>query len=127
MMLIHQGENSLYDVSIRIVDLEKFESIELKTLSDVREAETVINIGNLVPNMAQVLGGWQLPDTDMKRYNIFIAARNGIVTQLMRLKRVNGRWVGATRVEKESTGKLEVLYEKVESQFPRDKNGNIQW
>ena len=67
------------------------------------------------------------------RYNIFISARNGMFTELLRLRKVNGVWKSAMKVEKKNYSEKTpnapptLLKEQVDPDFPKDKNGQIQW
>lgn len=128
LTLVHQGKYPLYDVGIRIVDLEKFNLPKDKwTFEMLAQAETQLNIGNMSPKQARIIGSLSLPNTEHQGYNIFIGARNGFVTQLIRLQRINGRWKLATKVTRDVDDKPVVLLEKVDPEFPRDKMGQVQW
>ncbi len=123
----HQGQYPLYDVTIRISDLDKLEALKGDlTLEKIAQTETYLKVGNLGPGQGRFMGMWELADTDQKRYNIFISARNGFFTQLLRFRRVKGRWVRATKVYRESEEE-KVLLEKIQPEFPRDESGQVQW
>ncbi len=126
LVFVHQGKYPLYDITVRIVDLDKWEQLGL-TAQNLFKAEARINIGNLSLNQASALGTWPLPNSDQQRYNLFFVARNGFWTQLLRLRRVQGRWKVATRITQESGKKVRVLFEKIDKDFPRDKLGMVQW
>ncbi|HLA38048.1 MAG TPA: hypothetical protein VJZ02_06255 [Candidatus Brocadiales bacterium] len=132
LVLVHQGKYPLYDVGIRIVDLEKFDRVkgEAFTLDRMDKTDTLFSIGSVSPGQTCIINrGCQLPNADQQRYNIFISARNGFVNQLTRLQRVNNRWKSATKVIREDyvLGKQVVLLEEVDKEFPRDKTGQVQW
>jgi hypothetical protein len=128
---VHKGEYPLYDVNIRIVDLDKFDAHvkgrENPTLEDFRKADTNLSVGNLAPNQAAMIGRWPLPQSEEIRYNIFITARNGFVTELVRIKRIDDKWVSAYKVTSDSNRKDTLLYEKIDPDFPRDEAGEINW
>lgn len=131
LAVVHKGNFPLYDVSVRIVDLDKFD-IHVKgkqkpTLDNIQKTEQVINIGNLSPSHAATLHPWMLPKSGEARYNIFISARNGFVTELVRLKRINGKWASAYRVEAGPGREPGILYEKIDTDFPRNDDGKVNW
>ena len=130
LMLVHQGEYPVYDVSVRIVDLQKFNVVKKSlTLETMAETQTVLPVGNVSPRQAPVLGKCTLPNTQQQSFNVFISARNGFVTQLIRLQRIKGFWKSATKVTRKiyEENKSVVLLEKVDPEFPRDNTGQVQW
>jgi hypothetical protein len=126
--VINQGRYPLYDVSIRIVDLEKFDRFGgTFTLENMAQTDTLLSVGNLGPSHTAMWRKWPLPDADQQRYNTFISARNGFVTQILRLRRVNGEWKSATKVQRDIDPNAIVLYERIDPEFPRDAAGQVQW
>ncbi|MDE2807174.1 MAG: hypothetical protein OXN90_02035 [Gemmatimonadota bacterium] len=124
LMVHHQGEYNLYDVYARIVDLEKLDKLKGNLSFDtLRQADTNISIGNLISSSAQVLHPFTLGNGDTRRFNIFFSARNGFFNQVLRFKKIQGKWVSATKVMREE----KVLYEKVDDEFPRTAEGNVEW
>jgi hypothetical protein len=57
---------------------------------------------------------------------IFISARNGFVDQLLRARRLHGRWIFASKVMRGYKND-EVLLEKIDEGFPRNKQGQVDW
>ena len=131
ILVVHEGQYPLYDVQIRIVDLDKMEQIKNRdklTLREIMEqTEDRLEIGNLSLGQARFMSAINLPEADIKRFNFFITARNGFVTQLIRLRRINALWKSATKVTREHEGEEQVLLEKVDPEFPRDESGQVQW
>ena len=120
----HPGEYNLYDVHARIVDLEKFDKLKGKlSFATFRQADTNISIGNLISSSAQVLNPFTLGNGDTRSFNIFFSARNGFFNQVLRLKKIDGEWVSATKVLREE----KVIYEEVDDEFPRTAEGNVEW
>ena len=125
----HQGEYHLYDVHARIADLEKIDQLKGNlpkgklSLATLNQIHTHISIGNLIPSHGSVLQQVSLGNGNTRAFNISFSARNGSFTQLLRFKKVNGKWVRATKVEREN----EVLYEEVDDEFPRTAEGSIKW
>ena len=100
-MVVHQGEHPLYDVHTRIVDLEKLDQLMGNlSFATLKQTDTNISIGNLIPS-AQMLQPFMLGNGNTRRFNIFFPARNGFFTQLLRFKKIHGKWVYATKVERE--------------------------
>lgn len=135
LSIVHAGQFPLYDVRVRFLDLDKFEiyvnskaqSSGKITYGDLEKAELDLNIGNLNPSQAYSLGDWPMPQSGEARYNVFFSARNGLFTELVRIKRIDGKWVSAYRVKRSQGDNLETLYEKIDPAFPRDKDGKVSW
>lgn len=132
-----EGEHPLYDVSVRIADLRKFEqereSSEKWSYEKLMFMYRVLQVGNLRPPMARTFDPVPIPPgTDTIRYNVFITARNGSFTEFLRLKRVGTEWKRAMRVEKdclprEKCQKRILLKEHVDKDYPLGKNGKVEW
>lgn len=125
LVAVSQGEHPIYDVRARIVDLQKFEKIKDNlTLQTINQSETHINIGNMIKGMSWMVREFPLGNTTLqKNFNIFFIARNGFYIQLLRLRKVNDKWISATKVEKNG----EVIFEKIHDNFPRSEKGEIDW
>ena len=130
LVLVHSGKHPLYEVSIRITDVDRFEEV-LKlsgpSFEQLQSADTSIAVGNIFPDLAQVLRRWPSLDRQSKRYDVFIVARNGLTTELIRLRQVNGVWKQALRVLRDKAGKSETLFEKVDAEYPREVDGEVGW
>ena len=125
LMVVHQGEHPLYDVAARIVDLNKFELIKNQlSIANFRQADTSIEIGNLIPGHASMVGPWKIEGVDKQNYNVFFTARNGRFTQLIRMQKFDGNWQIATKV---TNGNEEVVFEQVSEGFPRDDEDRVIW
>jgi hypothetical protein len=132
LVLVHQGDYPLYDLQIRIVDLEKFDAIAKAnprvTLEELSKADLVHYLGTLNPNQAVRIGNLTLPpDKDEKGYNVFILARNGELAELLRFRRINGAWLRALRVQRSESSQPQILIERVENGFPRNETGEVSW
>ncbi|MFW6114543.1 MAG: hypothetical protein ACOC7K_02270 [bacterium] len=129
LLLVNGGDYPLYDVSIRLVDLDLFEGIMRNSagmrIEDMQKVERNIAFGNITPNTASHLCQLFLGDRQSSRYNIFFEARNGFFTQLLRLKKVKGLWHSAYKVLTIS-GET-VLDERVDEGFPRNNDGEVDW
>jgi len=138
LMLINEGDYPLYDISVKIDDVEKMMEILHKeqdagnlpydstTLSNAMfaEASQVLRIGNLGPHQAMQLSGIQIPSNVVKKsYNINIMARNGSLVQLLRYRRIDNQWKMAVKIMR---GK-DIIKENIDEDFPRNEDGEISW
>ena len=125
LMAIHQGNHPLYDVTARIVDLQKFEQVKSNmSLATFGYTDTNINIGNMIPSHASMVQKWKIESEPEQSYNIFFTARNGSFTQLLRLKKINGVWVSATKVTNRNN---EILHEQIDENYPTEADGSVIW
>ncbi len=114
---VHEGKYPLYNVHARIVDLDLFH----KT-NDPLKADRVLTIGDMAPGQAVMLMSMDLGAGEKKDFNVFFSARNGLVTQLIRFRRVNGQWTQAIRVLDRARG-AEPILERIDEHYPRDASG----
>lgn len=83
LMINHHGKHPLYDVGVRIVDLNKLRQMNDNfSLATMRITDTNINIGNLIPGHSSMAGEWQIAHAQEQDYNAFFTARNGTVASL---------------------------------------------
>lgn len=127
LTLVHSGDHPLYDVTIRVVDLDVFDSVPKGAgLAEYLSADTRYAVGNVSPNQALLLGDFQLGSGNSRSFNIFIAARNGLITQVLRCRRVNGTWVFATKGFRQDA-RATPLHQKIDPAFPRGPSGDVVW
>ncbi|MCE9777564.1 hypothetical protein LZ645_21820 [Shewanella algae] len=125
LMVIHKGEHPLYDVNSRIVDLQKFNQIKNNlSLGNMAYSDTNISVGNLIPSHASMLQNWKVENSPEQSYNIFFTARNGSFTQALRLKKINGKWLSATKITNKNN---ELLHEQIDDLFPTGADGEVEW
>lgn len=136
LSVVQKGDYPLYDISIRIVDVDKFSLFKNQEgpldYNKISKAEKVLNIGNLGSGHSTILAPWKFPNKNSVNYNIFIGARNGLITELVRMKRVNGVWKTAYKVirqifEKDMKVEVETLLEKIDPDFPTNIHGEVDW
>lgn len=138
LMLTTEGEYPLYDVSVKIDDVEKMMGIVKKEYEEgklpydsmtqsmkmLAQASKIIEVGNLGSNQAMQMSGIKIPlAVDKKSYNIQITARNGTIVQFIRFRKINNQWKMANKVMRNG----EVLKEFIDSDFPQDKDQKIDW
>ena len=128
LALMTNGKYPLYDVSLRIVDVQKFlkskdnpndPSMESRELSI-----THINVGNVTPEAMIDLQSWKLESHPEQTYNIFISARNGYFIQTLRLLKIDGSWHSATQIMNRERA---TIFEEASDKFPRDSEGKLFW
>jgi hypothetical protein len=124
LTVVHQGEHPVYDVNARIVDLQKMEKIKDNlSFQNIMQADTNLHIGNMIKGTASTFAPFQLGSSMERGFNIFFSARNGLFTQLLRMKKINNKWTSATKVERDG----KIIFEKIDKEFPRNKEGLIIW
>ena len=123
------GEYPLYDVSVRMWDPNDYNNVPQNVdFEELIKKDRNFNLGNVSPHQARTLGRITLPGSDNKDFALSIAARNGFVTELIKLRKVDGKWKAAYKVTKdEGKGEPKVLFEQIESRFPLNENGQVQW
>jgi hypothetical protein len=137
---IPKGKFPLRTVTASIGDVEKFKKATIgksNTFDTIFHPsvpyETYITIEDL-PRESQHAGRTlQEYDADdssnYQAFNISFLALNGAWTQLVRMKRVDGKWTQATRVMTRTSSDInkdKVLFERVYPGYP-DKSGQIDW
>jgi hypothetical protein len=132
---VHSGNYPLTGVSVRIVDMQKWNQMIAKnphpSMQEFRSADTYVELGDLPVHTALQRGTIQLAGQSQSSFNIFYSARNGFWTQELRLQLVGGKWLTATRVTRTELGSKqktpEKLFERIDKDFPRNSKGEIDW
>ncbi len=127
-VVIHVGKYPLYDVQARVVDIEKAVSTNGKSLSRVLfKTDIFLQLGNIAEHEVQLptLDYIKWDASSKHSYNIFYGGRNGMWTQILRIRNINGQWVQATRVDRVDGAKSTKIYENIPINFPRNKDGGI--
>ncbi|MEW5992867.1 MAG: hypothetical protein AB1744_00530, partial [Candidatus Zixiibacteriota bacterium] len=103
--------------------LALFKQLKCYNISNFSQADTNIQIGNMIRNTASTFRPFNLGTSARRDFNIFFSARNGLFTQLLRMRKVDGKWFYATKVQKQD----KVIFEKIDDKFPRNDIGEIEW
>lgn len=124
--LHHMGEHPLYDISVRIIDIQKW-----KRWKDGEQIASAFEMQprNITPN-SDAVTLFDIPISGSPNelaYHVLITARNGSWIQLQLFSRVNGKWKSAMRVLRRHTEKEVILDERVDDEYPRNENGEIDW
>ncbi len=126
LFAMHEGSEPLYDVSIKVLDLDAFDSLKPmgSSLLRFRQSELRFDPGTLIPQHAEMLNeAFSLGDGNSRRFFVTVVSRNGSTYQDLRFKRVGTEWQSAIRVSRDE----KVIFEKVYDKFPRDANGEVDW
>lgn len=114
MAIKRVGANPVYEAKLNFVD------------SQASRKPQLIDVGTLGSDA--ITGAWQLNMDygDSRTLTIFLTSRNAEHRQDIRLRRVDGHVVAATRVV-ETFNEGKVIYEKIDDAFPRDEQGRADW
>ena len=121
--VIQDGNYHLLDAVVSVIDLDKFEAaVKTGQIFDRRRYEVVnTSMPLLYRGRALVVGTLPLDGGDYKRYNSTIFARNGVFSELSRLKRVGDTWKSAFVVSVSYyNGKKGIACEKIDKEFPHE-------
>ena len=117
IVLINKGRFPLYDVSVRFTDLD-----QKLNLQDAMHAYPVGNMAS-GPDLALLTAIILRHVGKQIDYNIFFSARNGLWTQMLRMRWVGNGWTSASRVLQ--NGKE--VFSEVSQNYPRGPSGEIEW
>ncbi len=124
LMIVHQGDYPLYDINVRMVDLQKSRQIRVSSLSDLQKTDINLQLGNMIKGHAwSDTNTFDLGSSSNRDFNIFFVARNGPSNQALRLRKIDEKWTIAIKVEK--NGKI--VFEKIDDDFPKTEQGQVQW
>lgn len=124
LLFAHQGENPLYDVTARMIDLDRFEETKgSRRIENLAYTETVVSLGTLVPDHGAMHGALNLDGFPQRGYNIFFSARNGAFHESLRLRKVDGVWLQALKVIRGNR----TIFEQIDDHYPRNETGGIDW
>jgi len=119
LTLVTHGNYPLYELSLRIVDLDLFSKVEIKTLDDMAKTQAILEIGNIQANSAKLLGQLNSDfSKDYASFNIFYNARNGFFTQGIRMFKIGNSWKGSTSITSSTLNKI--LFEKTDPTIPKN-------
>ena len=132
--LNHSGKYPLYEVNVRIVDLNNFrrkiergEPITLSNEITISVGEVPIDTGGCIERIVI-----QFSDDSAQDFNVFFLARNGRWTEFLRLRKINDRWLSAIQVSRQynadgSQVPKEPIFEQVDEGYPRKDKGLVDW
>lgn len=119
LTVVSEGKYPIYEVQIRIVDLELFNQIKGNfSLETMNKTQVILNLGNIPSKTAKSAGNISADfSKNEKDFNVFFSARNGFFTQTIRMRKVNGVWKTKTQVTKQFSN--EILFQKTDEGFPK--------
>lgn len=101
LVVVHKGDYPIFDLSIRMLDLQKFGELEEYTLASMNQAATILPIGTLPKENVVTVGEFDLGSSPERDFNIFFTTRNSHFTQSLRLRKIDDKWLKATKVERD--------------------------
>ncbi len=125
--LLHSGRFPLSQVQIKFLDQDRVHEAELRGEGLVEAIASVQRVINLpyVRHGTYITTLFEFPvpaGVSSRSFKVFIDARNGRFTQIVRLRRVNAGWASATRVAASYFDKRKGLVrEEISSMFPKDE------
>ncbi|MEO1030978.1 MAG: hypothetical protein AAFX55_06220 [Bacteroidota bacterium] len=121
MTIVSQGKYPIYEVQMRIVDLELFNQTKGNfNLETMDKTQIIMDLGNLPSKSAKSIGNLSSDfSKNEKEFNVFFSARNGFFTQTIRMKKVKGVWKTKTQVTKQFSN--EILFQRTDDGFPRNE------
>ena len=139
LLVVSQGKYPLHDVGVRLVDLQKFNRLTSTgrplTIETVTGADTVYNIGDLPRTTSRIIGRLNINEEpgDKRDFNIFFSGMNGFWSEQLRMRRVNGHWLRAFKVTRDTTRVVRgpprsnrmvytEIYRKIDPGFPPMKS-----
>ena len=127
LMILHKGKYPLYDLGMRVVDLDDFEAelAKPKGSSNILSIGVNRSAGNISPNTAS-FSGISMKEKDYTRLTIQINARNGHFSQSLRIKKVGTEYKTALQVNKMDSREV-TLFEKIDDGYPLNKEGKVDW
>lgn len=126
LLLIHVGKHPMYDVKVRMVDIDIpiDRTAGSISLDDLAKREWSRSFGDLVPGHSKVLSeALDLSAAESHRFNLFFSARNGSFHQLLRCKKIGGTWMTAVQVWRNNN----IVFEHVSDGYPRNSQGAVEW
>lgn len=121
------GQYAVHGVTARLVDIQKFNRLtrgQPLTLDNVLVADTNYAIGDLSVHSGRMLGTLLLNNEpgDRRDFNILFNGINGYWTELLRLRRVDGKWLQAVKVKREIINGNHMtekdIFQQIDTGFP---------
>ena len=130
-VLLSEGEFPLYEISIQAVDVGSLEDLRIRrgvpawSFEEMESMTTYLQIATIPSHTAKT--GIHIPIRNGTKadFNIFFSARNGFWSELVRLRKVNGLWTQATKVQVDFAGarteQHRLPWTAVEQNFPQSE------
>lgn len=116
-LVVHRGKYPLYDVAVRLFPTDL-------PFQQAQANEKFAAVGNLTPNLASTMQQIRIQhDGRDISYNMFFTARNGMWTQILRMRWMGDGWASANKVL--MNGKQ--VYREVSANYPKTGDGKFDW
>lgn len=123
---VHCGDYPLRNPYANIIDLEKTEKI----LSQLPRPGLSLDQGTIpisLPTMSAgryyEIGSFDIGKGNTISFNIDFSSLTSEFLQQLRLKRIDGNWVLATRVERMG----DIIHEQIDDNYPRNDEDGVDW
>lgn len=117
LIVINPTEFPIYDLNVRIVDLDRRDSTVERRSTLVGEEH--FSIAAMAPREARLMRpNWLGTDRLEANFNIFVHARNGQTVQTIKFRTVNGKTLSAFQVLRNNDFHYKTLLTEVDNWFP---------
>ena len=126
-MIVHQGQHPIYDLSLRVVDVDEFNAELAKPQGQGNLLNVGINktVGNIPPGTAS-FSGISMREKDHTQLTIQFNARNGHFSEVVHIKKVGSEYKTAIKVSKMGASS-DPIFEKVDNEYPLNDDGEVDW
>lgn len=125
-LINHKGKYPLYDIKLRLLDLDLFdEGIKLENNEISDASSKYYNVGNLGPGAIQALQTFKITEKELVKMKADISARNGVFIEMIHARKTDKLWHFAIKVIRLHDSKT--LFEEIPKSFPKDENGDYNW
>lgn len=118
-----RGSSPLYDVGFRLWEPTNYSGIKPEEFAQAQKKDYYRDVGNVIQNEVVVLDTIPLPDSDTHEFAAEIRARNGRVSETIKLIRIQGQWFAAYRVTRQQGNRTITLVSNINPAF----KGKVQW
>jgi len=126
VLVSNDSDYPIQIMQVRLWNPDDFVAVPNLTLDDLMRRSLVFRQpGFLAPRSAQVVGSTPLPAQTSAKYAATIMSTLGEWRQQFRLETVSGKWTIATRLTNGYSD--DWVEKKVDSFFPRNAKGKIDW
>jgi len=127
----NDGDYPLYNVQMKIFDLTLFPELKAKDFSELvhlfprPRGKWIIDLGEISPHSVFSPKPIQIVGNSELIYYVNFSARNGVVYEKFRMKKVNSKWLKAIQVFRLNKGKYEKIFESIDKDYPLSKDDFI--
>jgi hypothetical protein len=129
--VVNAGEYPMSYVDIDVIDKDKPTA---NTWEEIKAQRRRISLPNLAPKRVYTIAGdLTFSNNENVSYIMHIYDKNGSFTQFLKMKKVDGKWREATKLEKNFIHKggpfppSEKIYDYIDPSYPKDAKGEVEW